>query len=183
MSSRGIVADVTAEVPVPTLDRATFETWYRAAFPQVFAYAMKLTGGDRRLAENVTQETFLQAVRRMQRDPDEALGIGWLITVVRTRVIDEARRSERLDRKVTRLATFTGRGDDSSSDPSALQSPHEILAVLPPLERVALALRYVDDLPVAEVARSIDKTVTATESLLARGRRRLRGHLQENRDV
>jgi hypothetical protein len=36
--------------------------------------------------------------------------------------------------------------------------------------RAALALRYLDGLPVAQVARALDRTVTATEALLVRAR-------------
>jgi RNA polymerase sigma-70 factor (ECF subfamily) len=40
--------------------------------------------------------------------------------------------------------------------------------------RAALTLRYVDDLPVPEVAALLDRTVHATEALLARARRAFR---------
>jgi RNA polymerase sigma-70 factor (ECF subfamily) len=48
------------------------------------------------------------------------------------------------------------------------------LAMLPPLYRAVLVLRYVDDLPVGEVAAVIGRDVGATNSLLARARGQLR---------
>jgi DNA-directed RNA polymerase specialized sigma24 family protein len=44
--------------------------------------------------------------------------------------------------------------------------------------RLALMLRYLDGLPVIDVARSLDRSVAATESLLARARRALAAVLQ-----
>lgn len=48
---------------------------------------------------------------------------------------------------------------------------------LPAEQRAAMVLRYVDDLPVAEVARQLGRSVHATESLLARAKATLRTRL------
>ena len=45
-----------------------------------------------------------------------------------------------------------------------------MLAGLGAHHRAALTLRYLDDLPVAEVAAVLDRTVHATEALLVRAR-------------
>ena len=50
------------------------------------------------------------------------------------------------------------------------------------MERLALALRYVDDLPVAVVAEHIGRSVRATESILVRARQRLRDQLERMSD-
>lgn len=49
-----------------------------------------------------------------------------------------------------------------------------MLKGLRPDQRTALALRYVEDLTVAEVALAMSRSVHATESLLVRARRALR---------
>jgi len=46
----------------------------------------------------------------------------------------------------------------------------EVLAALGPHHRLALTLRYVDGLPVAEVAELLGRTPNATEALLVRAR-------------
>ena len=46
----------------------------------------------------------------------------------------------------------------------------EVLDALGPHHRVALTLRYVDGLPVPEVAEILGRTVHATEALLVRAR-------------
>ena len=45
-----------------------------------------------------------------------------------------------------------------------------MLAGLGPHHRLALTLRYLDGLPVPEVAQLLDRTVHATEALLVRAR-------------
>jgi RNA polymerase sigma-70 factor (ECF subfamily) len=53
------------------------------------------------------------------------------------------------------------------------------LTAVPASQRAALSLRYLDDLSVPEVARSLGKSLHATESLLARGRDAFRRALKE----
>ena len=49
----------------------------------------------------------------------------------------------------------------------------ELLRELSPPHRLVLALRYVDELSVDEIATLVGKSVHATESLLVRARRAL----------
>ena len=54
-----------------------------------------------------------------------------------------------------------------------------MLQRLGPHHRAALTLRYMDDLPVPEVADLLGRTVHATEALLVRARRAFRSHYPE----
>lgn len=56
------------------------------------------------------------------------------------------------------------------------------LARLPGQQRAALTLRYLDDLPVTEVAAHLGRSLHATETLLVRARAALRRAYQEERD-
>lgn len=164
-------------------DAVEFEDWYRSVLPRVYGYLYKLTGGDKSKTENITQETFLQAVRTLQGGGHQSVTVPWLLSVARSRLIDAARAQERAERKLQ----LVHRSADTRVDLGGivLDEIHaqELLAALGPLERMALALRYVDDLSVAQVADQLDRSVRATESLLARARRRLRGLLEEMNDV
>jgi RNA polymerase sigma-70 factor (ECF subfamily) len=50
------------------------------------------------------------------------------------------------------------------------------LAELAPTHRAVLTLRYLDDLPVGDVATTIGRTVHATEALLTRAKAANRNH-------
>jgi RNA polymerase sigma-70 factor (ECF subfamily) len=54
-------------------------------------------------------------------------------------------------------------------------------ACLPAPQRAALTLRYLDGLPVAEVATHLGRSLRATETLLVRARAALRRVYQEER--
>jgi RNA polymerase sigma-70 factor (ECF subfamily) len=55
------------------------------------------------------------------------------------------------------------------------------LARLAADQRAALVFRYIDDLPVSDVAALLDRSAVATESLLARARRELARYIEEAR--
>jgi RNA polymerase sigma-70 factor (ECF subfamily) len=68
--------------------------------------------------------------------------------------------------------------DDPWPDWLDTQAAHAALARLSGTQRAALTLRYLDGLPVVDVAAQLGRTVHATETLLVRSRialRRVRG--------
>lgn len=156
----------------------------RVSVPEVHRDAIRLTGGDRALAEELVQDACLALVRTAKDDPDAVLSTGWMIVVARRRYIDHLRRRERETRRLDRI-TSESLVESSADDPdwSRIEGGDALtcLAALPGDQRAALVFRYVDDLPVAEVAELLDRTVAATESLLARGRRRLAQEVEEAR--
>ncbi len=60
---------------------------------------------------------------------------------------------------------------------------HEVLAALAPQQRLALTLRYLDGLPVVQVATSLGRTLHATEALLVRSRAAFRRVYEEGSDA
>lgn len=142
---------------------------YDATFDEVFGYAARLTG-DRRRAEDLTADAFLTLVRVGREGSVTEIGVAWLITVVRNRFIDDIRARDREQRRLR----LVGRRTESDLGQPQTDAAGELLASLSDRERAALVLRYVDDLPVAEVAARLQVSLRAAESLLARARGRVR---------
>lgn len=150
---------------------ASFACFYRANLPAVYGYLFRLCAGDRELAEDLTQDTWMALAREVRRGRSECADIRWLMTVARSRFLDHARRKRRAGRTLALVSS-----NDEYTDPP---TRHEVLAglsSLEPMHRLVLMLRYVDDMPVPTVAASIRRNVTATNSLLARARAELRVH-------
>ena len=143
---------------------------YDRALPQVYGYLLSRCG-QRALAEDLTAETFLAAVDAVRAAPSPPLTTGWLIGVARHKLSDHWRRQAREERTLRAVAAEP---DPDSDDPwdarlDALRA-QDVLQRLGPHHRAALTLRYVDDLPVPEVASVLGRTVHATEALLVRAR-------------
>ena len=69
--------------------------------------------------------------------------------------------------------------DDPWDDWLDTEAAYAALRCLPPHQRAALTLRYLDGLPVAEVAEHLGRSVHASETLLVRSRAALRRVYQE----
>ncbi len=141
---------------------------YDEALPQVYGYLLSRCG-ERALAEDLTAETFLAAVRA-EADGSGPTTAGWLIGTARHKLVDHWRRLEREERSLRLLEG----GGSTIEDPwdaelDALRAA-EVLDQLSPSHRAALTLRYLDDLAVPQVAALLQRTVHATEALLVRAR-------------
>jgi len=150
---------------------------YDDALAQVYGYLLSRCSVAA-LAEDLTAETFLAAVDAVQRGTCTTPSTGWLVGIARHKLVDHWRRRER---EVRGLRVVGGDravappGDDDPWDATldALRA-RETLAGLASQHRTALVLRYVDDLPVAEVAAVLGRSLHATETLLVRARRAFR---------
>lgn len=122
------------------------------------------------IADDVASETFLAAAVALERQPDLVIGLPWLVTVAKRRLVDHWRsleRRNRLDHKLD-LALVPMGEEGHSFEGNGID---EALEVLPERQRNALLLRYVSGYSVTEVAEVLDSEYVATESLLARARR------------
>jgi RNA polymerase sigma-70 factor, ECF subfamily len=137
---------------------------YDRALPQVYGYLLSRCG-QRALAEDLTAETFLAAVDAVRAAAPPPLTTGWLIGVARHKLSDHWRRQAREERTLR----VVGADDPWDARLDALRA-QDVLQRLGPHHRAALTLRYVDDLPVPEVASVLGRTVHATEALLVRAR-------------
>ena len=149
-----------------------FRDFYDDALPRVYSYLLARCGGHPAIAEDLSQETFLAAVRELQRGRVVLTPLPWVLGIARHKLFDHYRA------KSTR-APITAIWDDERMD--ALPEPEHLdgaareriqrmLMRIPVVQRQALVLRYMDGYPVPEVARQLGRSIHATESLLARGR-------------
>ncbi len=154
---------------------------YDTALPQVYGYLVHRCG-DRAVAEDLTSETFMAAVTALQRDVDAPqLTVAWLIAVARHKLVDHWRAREREER---RLALVGGEDEvDDWDELVEVNRAQEVLGGLGAHHRVALTLRYLDGLPVRDVAGYLGRTEHATEALLVRARAAFRRAYGEGDDA
>ena len=157
---------------------------YDKALPEVYGYLLARCGMPA-VAEDLTAETFLAAVDAVRRDRPPPVTTGWLVGVARHKLADHWRQQTREERKLRAVASDP-RQSAAAGDPwEALLDAvlaHQVLARLAPQHRLALTLRYVDDLPVRRVAETIGRTVHATEALLVRAKAAFRRAYTEGKE-
>lgn len=151
---------------------------YDEALPHVYGYLLARCR-DRTLAEDLTAEAFLAAVTALRRPDAPAPSVPWLIGVARHKLADHWRRLEREERGLRLLDNTDSDAEDPWDEAIDAIRAHTVLAGLGPHHRAALTLRYLDGLPVPEVAGCLGRTVHATEALLVRARAAFRRNYGE----
>jgi RNA polymerase sigma-70 factor, ECF subfamily len=142
---------------------------YDEALPHVYGYLLARCG-DAGLAEDLTAEAFLAAVHAVRKPGAPRPSIAWLIGVARHKLADHWRRAAREQRGLRLLDHEPDPAEDPCETVLDRIRAREVLGRLGPHHQAALSLRYLDGLPVPEVARHLDRTVHATEALLVRAR-------------
>lgn len=152
-------------------DEARFRDWYDATLPRVYRYLAARCGGDDALAEELTQQTFVQALRHRHRFDGRSDVVTWLCAIARNRLVDHHRRQGRDARRQEQLAFEEGHGADAAWRAlEARDAVQAAVARLPTEQRLALLFRYLDGLSVRDIAAALGRSEKATESLLSRAR-------------
>lgn len=133
---------------------------------------------DHSLAEDITQETFMAAIR--STDDLNSITIGWLMTVARNRLFDVLRRQVRYEDKLRLLAA--GTAEENSEDLVERLRIEAALNGLRVEHRLVLTLHYMDGLTVPAMAERLGRSVKSVEGLITRARRELRMKLDIETD-
>jgi len=154
-------------------ERAEFASWYREQHPRVLG-ALTIVAGSTDVAADATAEAFVRAYERWDRVRAMDSPGGWLYRVALNVVRRRARRLGAERDVLRRAAQRTAPPAPAPSVPSSLEPEvWEAVRALPDRQRTAIALRYVLDLPEAEVAALMGVTRGAASSYLSTARRRL----------
>lgn len=149
---------------------------YRAYAGDVYRYALAVLGQPAD-AEDVTQTTFLNAYRSLERGVRPRKPTSWLLTIA-SNVMKQRFRS---DGARATAAILDDRAGEQVIEDDETPTIGELLAALraiPPLQRQAIVLREFEGRSYAEISEILGVTTSALETLLFRARRSLAEELQ-----
>jgi RNA polymerase sigma factor (sigma-70 family) len=149
-----------------------FEEWYAAEAPKVLL-TLRAALGERALAEDAVAEGFARAYAKWSKVSKMDSPTGWVFVVA----LNHART---LARQRTREQAHAVRFESAQT----VQGPEpdgpvwRTVAELSPASRMAVALRYIADLPEVEVARLMGVSRGTVATTLHRARKTLAERLQ-----
>ena len=157
----------------PAEASADFEEMYRREIRAMIAVATALCGS-RSVGEEVAQEAMLRAYR----DWDTIGGLdrpgAWVRRVVINLAIDVRRRAGRERTVLRRLRPVESTTDSMfGSDPEFWKA----VGSLPARQRIAVVLRYVDDLSIEQIGEVMEISPGTAKSTLFAARQSLAGQL------
>ena len=151
----------------------TFEELLLEHQAMVFSLAFH-TLRDRGLAEDVAQEAFLRLSQRLGSLRSGSHALFWLRQVTCRLCIDELRR-----RRPGSLEDHAEPGvDPAPGDPFLEARLRRLVGELPPKVRLAVVLRYQEDLDPAEIAELLKEPVPTVKSRIQRALATLRAALE-----
>ena len=154
-------------------DRTAFAVLVRQHQSRLRGFLRRLTKGDGALADDLAQETFLEAWRKLAQFRGEGSFAGWLLRIAWTRYLMEARR-----RKLESL----GETDEASDEPGFVDIDARLdlenaMRQLSVGERAALTLCCALGYSNEEAASILDLPPGTLKSHIARGRAKLKALL------
>lgn len=161
-------------------DRRAFGQLYQRYAPEVTRFVLSRTG-DRLLAEDLTSETFLRALRQIDSVTDRGRDVGaWLIVIARNLILDDRKslRSQREHPTGNPPETGTDPGDRRGPEQSVIQRDTAAcvaywVAQLPPAQRQCLWWWLWQGLSTAQTAAVMGRTEAGVKALRHRAVRTL----------
>lgn len=172
-------------------DKDAFAQIYDSYVDSIYRY-LYYRVGSHPLAEDLTSETFLRALRRLDTFTWQGRDIGaWFVTIARNLVADHFKSSRfRLEistadlldaERSMRAGAGAGGGGVEDSVLDGLQNAAliETLRRLNPAQQECLVLRFLEGFSVAETARACGRSEGAVKQLQLRAVRSLAKHLPD----
>lgn len=171
-------------------DRA-FELLFERYQPRIAAF-VRARVHDHGRAEDITQDVFMSALRRLRADTDsDILFKPWIFEIAKNRCIDAYRRS-RIASEVSfdaqdavggdehgRLADCGGTPDSAIEGKLAIDNLCGAFGGLSPVHHDILVLRELEGLSYREIGERLGMSRPAVESTLFRARKRLTAEYEE----
>jgi RNA polymerase sigma-70 factor (ECF subfamily) len=159
-------------------DENAWRTWYEGNFDDLHHYVLWRCGGRRDWADEIVQETWLTAVRRVRHfDPRQGSFLAWLRGIAANILRNDLRRRRRLPQSQQTNDGHNGDRGRAESREEDRQREEQVAAALDALaerEEAVLRAKYLEGLSVAEIAATRGETPKAIESLLSRARQAFR---------
>jgi RNA polymerase sigma-70 factor (ECF subfamily) len=146
-------------------DREAFEMIIRSSSRNLFAIAYGILQS-REEAEDVVQDTFIKAWKSRWRVRDPEKFPAWISTIARHRARDlgRRRRPEPLPHDFESAEAV----EDQQENPDLNTEVQSALSQLPELHRMAVTLRYFEELDYATIEQTLGLTNGALRGILGR---------------
>lgn len=165
-------------------DQNAFDRLIRLYYPYVSGFLLK-SCGDKLLSEDMTQNTFLKMIRNIESfDPGGSAAFGtWLITIAKNCYIDYLRRQRIYPEDIEEQNL--GSVGDISEDVAKKMEYEEVMAALeelPPEQALAIRLKYVEDMTLAQIAEIEGVAPKTVKSRIHEGTVKLRKKLKQRKE-
>jgi len=167
-------------------DREAFRVLFETYKDKVFSIAVYSSGGDRSIAEDVTQQIFLKLFTAIQQFRGEAEFTTWLYRLVVNACLDERRKRRRL-LSWGDVLPMSGPINKKPQEKSyarmeVAEAVRVAIEELKPKFRIPILLKYIEGLSYEEIAKAMGCSKGTVASRLNRGHGQLAKRLSHLRN-
>jgi len=158
---------------------------------RLFRLAYRMSGNEHD-AEEIVQDAFLRAYRRLDRFESRSNFGTWLYRICANCALDRLRKQRTEDtRREQATETEDGATDPLDTAQSADPAPDRLamsgelgagvraaMETLSGTERTAFVMRHVDGFSIEEISQTLDVSIGATKNTIFRAVQKLRKHLE-----
>ena len=163
-------------------DRDAFRALYDLYKDRVYSISLYFFHGDPAVASDVTQQVFLKLMTSIRQFRGDAEFSTWLYRLVANACMDTARsrKSDAVISDRSRMEAFAAPGSQEEDYARAQMgdSVRAAVSALPPKFRIAVLLRYFDDLSYEQMAKALHCSMGTVASRLSRGHKILAERLK-----
>lgn len=157
---------------VATIQSASFDSFYSAEFTSLVALARALTGSS--AAEDIAQDAMIAAYRRWPEIEKFDKPAAWVRRVCANLATSVIRRRAAEGRAILRIGGMRQQHTELTAADDAFWAE---VRRLPRRQAQAIALHYIYDLPVSDIAGTLDCSDSTVKAHLVRGRTALANRL------
>ena len=173
-TTRGSAVSREREDAPPVRLRESFDAFYLREYPKMVALAAAVSGS-RLVAEDLAQEAMLRAHRRWDRVAGYEMPGAWMRRVTINLAVSATRRRRADLRRMLRLGPQPSIPPPEPVDERVWHA----VAALPGKQRAAIALHYLEDLSIGEIAQVLEVAESTARVHLHRGREALASALRD----
>ena len=166
-------------------DREAFRILFETYRDRVYSIAVYSVGGDRTIADDVTQQIFLKLFTAIKQFRGESEFTTWLYRLVVNACMDERRRRRRLlpfGDMVEMTMTHKKSQEKQYARVELAEAVRAAICQLKPKFRLPILLKYVEGLSYDEIANVLGCSKGTVASRLNRGHGQLAKHLSHLRE-
>jgi len=146
----------------------------------IYRYLLRLSGSHQ-AAEDLTQETFYQAVMSIYRFKGNSKASTWLYKIARNTYLNEKKHQiktikleQKMESQVENYYAGQPTPDKSFEKKLIAEKVHHALQLLPEHYRTVILLREYEELSHAEISKVINKTPASSKVLLYRAKQKFK---------
>ena len=163
-------------------DRGTFERMYNAYKDKIYTFLIIKTNGNKELTEDLASETFHSAILSASKLRNTKNIFAWLIQIANRRFYDSLRSKYREDNY---LSNYHENNTYSKDIAASIDNKEKILLINTSMDNLKqeyssiLKMKYIEDKSQKEIAKTIKKSIKATESMLIRAKKALKKEIEK----